>query len=201
VFLEVIASSFDVVSTGAGLAGIPGWLRAHYVAAVDAALPRRTRPCCSACARSSPGIPPTSTTRSSPLVSSTCWCQWTEGRGVRAHRSGSAKAGARSPCRGPAIGLIGLYALAGGATPTARAAIMGGLGSRRPTAASHVDLARASPARTAWHRSWRDVGFQPFAGTARSSFLRQASSDACPVPAILREPFGRVRRADRNSSR
>src|SRR4029077_17740136 len=39
VFLELAATSFDVVSTGSGPASLPGWIRARYVAALDAALP------------------------------------------------------------------------------------------------------------------------------------------------------------------
>jgi len=97
----------------------------------------------------------------------------------------------------PAIALIGLYALVGGATPAAiRAAIMGGLAiiaSRlgRPT---HVwtSLGLTAAAMLAWHPelAW-DVGFQlSFAGTAAIILLTPAIERRLPrMPGILREPF------------
>jgi competence protein ComEC len=97
----------------------------------------------------------------------------------------------------PAIALIGLYALVGGATPAAvRAAIMGGLAiaASRLGRPSHVwtSLAVTGAAMLAWHPelAW-DVGFQlSFAGTAAIILLTPAIERRLPrMPAVVREPF------------
>jgi competence protein ComEC len=97
----------------------------------------------------------------------------------------------------PALALIGLYALVGGATPAAvRATAMGGLaiaGSRlgRPT---HVwtSLAITAAAMLGWHPelAW-DVGFQlSFAGTAAIILLTPGIAKRLRfMPAVFREPF------------
>src|SRR5207247_8995611 len=97
----------------------------------------------------------------------------------------------------PAVALIGLYALAGGATPAAvRASAMGGLAIAatylgRP---SHVWTSLALPA--AAMLGWRpelawDVGFQlSFAGTAAIILLTPAIARRVDfLPHFLREPF------------
>jgi competence protein ComEC len=97
----------------------------------------------------------------------------------------------------PALCLIGLYALAGGATPAAiRAALMGGMAITaaslgRPT---HVwtSLAGAAAAMLAWRPelAW-DVGFQlSFAGTTAIIVLTpRIERRLHPLPQVLREPF------------
>src|SRR4029077_13832298 len=199
VFLEVMASSFDVVSTGAGLAGIPSWLRAHYVAAVDAALPA---PHASVLLGIVLGVRQGIPTNLDNALIATGLIHLLVLSGLKVAVFGRIVQGALQPVLGhhaawPAIALIGLYALAGGATPAAvRAAIMGGLA----IAASHLgrpshvwtSLALTGGAMLAWHPdlAW-DVGFQlSFAGTAAIILLTPGIERRMPrMPAILREPF------------
>src|SRR5256712_9934042 len=97
----------------------------------------------------------------------------------------------------PAVGLIALYAMVGGATPAAvRAAAMGGLA----IAASHLgrpshvwtSLALTAAVMLGWHPelAW-DVGFQlSFAGTAAIILLTPAIARRVAfLPLVLREPF------------
>ncbi|TMF11289.1 MAG: hypothetical protein E6I41_02660, partial [Chloroflexi bacterium] len=97
----------------------------------------------------------------------------------------------------PALGLIALYAMVGGATPAAvRASAMGGLA----IAASHLgrpshvwtSLALTAAAMLGWRPelAW-DVGFQlSFAGTAAIILLTPAiASRVAFLPLVLREPF------------
>jgi competence protein ComEC len=97
----------------------------------------------------------------------------------------------------PLLGMVGLYALAGGATPAAvRAAAMGGLtilAGRlgRPT---HVwtSLAAVGAAMLGWHPELAfDVGFQlSFFGTAAIVLLTPAISARLSwMPHLFREPF------------
>src|SRR3989441_9487582 len=97
----------------------------------------------------------------------------------------------------PVLGLIAVYAMAGGATPAAvRASVMGGLAIAaahmgRP---SHVwtSLALTAAAMLGWHPelAW-DVGFQlSFAGTAAIILLTPAIARRVAfLPHVLREPF------------
>jgi competence protein ComEC len=97
----------------------------------------------------------------------------------------------------PALALIAIYALTGGATPAGvRAAAMGGLA----LAASHLgrpthvwsSLAATAAAMLAWRPelAW-DVGFQlSFVGTAAIILLTPSVEHRLPwLPAWLREPF------------
>jgi competence protein ComEC len=97
----------------------------------------------------------------------------------------------------PAVGLIALYAMVGGATPAAvRASAMGGLA----IAASHLgrpshvwtSLAITAAAMLGWRPelAW-DVGFQlSFAGTAAIILLTPAiASRVAFLPHVFREPF------------
>src|SRR5437879_7425164 len=97
----------------------------------------------------------------------------------------------------PALGLIALYALAGGATPAAiRAAVMGGmaLAAANLGRPSHVwtSLATTAAAMLAWRPelAW-DVGFQlSFAGTTAIILLTPAIETRLGwLPRMLREPF------------
>ena len=98
---------------------------------------------------------------------------------------------------GPLLGLVGLYALAGGATPAAvRSAAMGGLTllAVRLGRPAHVwtSLAVVGAVMLAWRPelAW-DVGFQlSFLGTAAIVLLTPGiSARLGQVPAVLREPF------------
>jgi competence protein ComEC len=97
----------------------------------------------------------------------------------------------------PAIGLIGLYALAGGATPAAvRASVMGALSiaASRLGRPSHVwtSLALTAAAMLGWRPelAW-DVGFQlSFAGTAAIILLTPGIEARLRwMPHVFREPF------------
>jgi len=97
----------------------------------------------------------------------------------------------------PVLVLVGLYALAGGATPAAvRAAAMGGLAllATRLGRPAHVwtSLAVVAAAMLGWHPElgW-DVGFQlSFLGTAAIVLLTPSIAARLRwLPAILREPF------------
>ena len=97
----------------------------------------------------------------------------------------------------PVLALVGLYALAGGATPAAvRAAAMGGLAllATRLGRPTHVwtSLAVVGAAMLGWHPelAW-DVGFQlSFLGTAAIVLLTPSIAARLGwLPGILREPF------------
>src|SRR6202030_2002786 len=97
----------------------------------------------------------------------------------------------------PALALIGVYALAGGATPAAvRAALMGGLAiaAQRLGRPAHVwtSLALTAAAMLGWRPelAW-DVGFQlSFAGTAAIILLTPGIERRLPwMPQFVREPF------------
>ena len=97
----------------------------------------------------------------------------------------------------PLVGLVGLYALAGGATPAAvRAAAMGGLTlvAARLGRPAHVwtSLALVGAAMLGWHPelAW-DIGFQlSFFGTAAIVLLTPGISVRLHVlPSVFREPF------------
>jgi competence protein ComEC len=199
VFLELIATDFNVVAAGAGLAGLPGWLRAHYVAALDEALPApHAAVLLGIVLGVRQGIP---ADLQNALIA-TGLIHLLVLSGLKVAVFARIVQGALKPILGrdatwPAIGLIGLYALAGGATPAAvRAAIMGGLaiGASRLGRPSHVwtSLAVTAAAMLAWHPelAW-DVGFQlSFAGTAAIILLTPAIERRLPhMPAVLREPF------------
>jgi competence protein ComEC len=199
VFLELIASSFDVVTAGGGLASLPGWLRGRYVSALEDALPApHAAMLLGIVLGVRQGIPPN---LQNALIA-TGLIHLLVLSGLKVAVFARIVQGALKPILGrhatwPAIALIGLYALVGGATPAAvRAAIMGGLaiGASRLGRPSHVwtSLAVTAAAMLAWHPdlAW-DVGFQlSFAGTAAIILLTPAIERRLPLmPAVLREPF------------
>ena len=199
VFLELVASSFNVVSPGVGLAGLPAWLRAHYVAALDQAVPApHASVLLGVVLGVRQGIPPN---LQNALIA-TGLIHLLVLSGLKVAVFARIVQGALQPVLGrhatwPALALIGLYALAGGATPAAtRAAIMGGLAiaASRLGRPSHVwtSLAITAAAMLGWHPelAW-DVGFQlSFAGTAAIILLTPAIERRLPrMPAVLREPF------------
>jgi competence protein ComEC len=199
VFLELVATSFDVVSTGAGLAGLPGWLRAHYVAALNKALPPpHASVLLGVVLGVRQGIPPGLQT----ALIATGLIHLLVLSGLKVAVFARIVQGVLRPVLGshatwPALALIGLYALAGGATPAAiRAAIMGGLAiaASRLGRPSHVwtSLAVTAGAMLCWRPelAW-DVGFQlSFAGTAAIILLTPSIERRLPrMPAVLGEPF------------
>jgi competence protein ComEC len=199
VFLELDATSFDVVAPGGGLAGLQGWLRAHYVAALDRALPApHAAVLLGIVLGVRQGVPP----NLQKALIATGLIHLLVLSGLKVAVFARIVQGALTPLLGrhatwPAIALIGLYALVGGATPAAvRAAIMGGLAitASRLGRPSHVwtSLALTGAAMLAWHPelAW-DVGFQlSFAGTAAIILLTPAIERRLPrIPALIREPF------------
>jgi competence protein ComEC len=199
VFLELAASSFAVVSPGEGLGGLPGWIRARYAAALDRALPApHASVLLGVVLGVRQGIPPN---LQNALIA-TGLIHLLVLSGLKVAVFARIVQGALQPMLGlhatwPALALIGMYALAGGATPAAiRAAIMGGLAiaASRLGRPSHVwtSLALTAAAMLAWRPelAW-DVGFQlSFAGTAAIILLTPGIERRLPrLPAVLKEPF------------
>ena len=199
VYLELQTTSFDVLTDGTGPAALPSWLREHYTSALDAAVPApHAAVLLGVVLGIRQGIPPA---LQNALIA-TGLIHLLVLSGLKVAVFARIVQGALQPLLGglamwPALGLIGVYALVGGATPAAvRASVMGGLAiaaSRlgRPT---HVwtSLAITAAAMLAWHPdlAW-DVGFQlSFAGTASIILLTPAIERRVHLlPAALREPF------------
>ncbi|HEY4889709.1 MAG TPA: ComEC/Rec2 family competence protein [Candidatus Dormibacteraeota bacterium] len=199
VYVEVQSTSFDVISTGSGLAGFPSWLRAHYTSALDETVPSpHAAVLLGVVLGIRQGIPPG---LQNALIA-TGLVHLLVLSGLKVAVFARIVQGALQPVLGrlatwPALALIALYAMVGGATPAAiRAAAMGGLAiaaSRlgRPT---HVwtSLALTAAAMLGWHPelAW-DVGFQlSFAGTAAIILLTPGIERRLGfIPKVLREPF------------
>jgi competence protein ComEC len=199
VYVEVQSTSFDVISTGSGPARFPAWLRAHYASALDEALPSpHAAVLLGVVLGIRQGIPPG---LQNALIA-TGLVHLLVLSGLKVAVFARIVQGALQPVLGrlaawPALALIALYAMVGGATPAAvRAAAMGGLAiaaSRlgRPT---HVwtSLALTAAAMLGWHPelAW-DVGFQlSFAGTAAIILLTPGIERRLGfIPRVLREPF------------
>ncbi len=199
VYLEVQTTSFQVTTDGSGLAGFPAWLRAHYASALNDALPPpHAGVLMGTVLGIRQGIPPN---LQNALIA-TGLVHLLVLSGLKVAVFARIVQGALRPFLGslatwPALGLIALYAMVGGATPAAvRAAAMGGLAiaaSRigRPT---HVwtSLALTAAAMLCWHPelAW-DVGFQlSFAGTAAIILLTPGIERRLTfIPSVLREPF------------
>src|SRR5712692_1184520 len=199
VYLELQASSFEVTGSKTGIAGIPGWLRRRCIAALDDALPA---PHASVLLGIVLGIRQGIPASLQNALIATGLIHLLVLSGLKVAVFARIVQGALKPMLGrhatwPAIALIGLYALAGGATPAAiRAAIMGGLAiaASRLGRPSHVwtSLAVTGAAMLAWHPelAW-DVGFQlSFAGTAAIILLTPAIARRVAfLPHVVREPF------------
>ena len=199
VFLELLATNFNVVASGGGLTGLPGWLRARYVSALDEALPA---PHAAVLLGIVLGVRHGIPSNLQNALIATGLIHLLVLSGLKVAVFARIVQGALKPMLGrhatwPAIALIGLYALVGGATPAAiRAAIMGGLAisAARLGRPAHVwtSLALTAAAMLAWHPelAW-DVGFQlSFAGTAAIIILTPGIEQRLTrIPAVLREPF------------
>ncbi len=198
-YLELVASSFDVVAPGAGLLNLAASIRHWYAAALDAALPPpHSAVLLGVVLGVRQGIAPD---LQNALIA-TGLIHLLVLSGLKVAVFARIVQGALRPLLGrlatwPAVGLIAMYALVGGATPAAvRATAMGGLaivaaGMGRP---SHVwtSLALTGAAMLGWRPelAW-DVGFQlSFAGTAAIILLTPAIEKRLGrVPHVLREPF------------
>ena len=199
VYLELDASSFDVVSGGGRLMALPALLRERCTAALDAALPP---PHAAVLLGIVLGIKQGIPAELQKALIATGLIHLLVLSGLKVAVFARIVRGALTPMLGrlatwPALGLIALYALAGGATPAAvRASAMGGLALAaahlgRP---SHVwtSLACTAAAMLGWHPdlAW-DVGFQlSFAGTAAIILLTPAIARRLAfLPHVIREPF------------
>jgi competence protein ComEC len=199
VYLELQSTSFQVTSEQAGLAAIPAWFRARLTAGVDDAMPApHAAVLLGVVLGIRQGIP---ADLQNALIA-TGLIHLLVLSGLKVAVFARIVQGALHPLLGrhatwPAIGMIALYAMAGGATPAAvRASAMGGLAIAathlgRP---SHVwtSLAITAAAMLGWHPelAW-DVGFQlSFAGTAAIILLTPSIARRVAfLPHALREPF------------
>ena len=199
VYLELQASSLDVTTSGTGVAQVPAWLRAAITQSLNTLVPA---PHAAVLLGIVLGIHQGIPTRLHDALIATGLIHLLVLSGLKVAVFARIVQAALHPILGraatwPAIALIAVYAMTGGATPAAvRASAMGALaiaGSHlgRP---SHVwtSLVVTAAAMLAWHPelAW-DVGFQlSFAGTAAIILLTPAIDRRVAfLPAVLREPF------------
>jgi competence protein ComEC len=198
-FLELDTTGINVTSTANGLEALPSWLRSHYTGALDTALPApHAAVLLGVVLGIRQGIPPE--LQQALIATGLIHLLVLSGLKVAVFArivQGALRPLLRAYATWPAVFLIGVYALAGGATPAAvRAALMGGLaiaaaGMGRP---SHVwtSLAIVAAAMLAWRPelAW-DVGFQlSFAGTAAIILLTPwIERRLRMLPHVFREPF------------
>ena len=199
VYLELQAASFDIVMGATGIAALPSWLRSRFIASIDAAVPP---PHGAVLLGIVLGVHRGVPAQLQNALIATGLIHLLVLSGLKVAVFGRIVQGALHPLIGrhatwPALGLIALYAMVGGATPAAmRASAMGGLAIAgahlgRP---SHVwtSLALTAAAMLGWRPelAW-DVGFQlSFAGTAAIILLTPAIARRVAfLPRVLREPF------------
>lgn len=199
VYLELQTTSFDVLSDGTGFAALPSWLRNRYTSALDDSVPApHAAVLLGVVLGIRQGIPPALQT----ALIATGLVHLLVLSGLKVAVFARLVQASLQPVLGrlatwPALGLIAIYAMVGGATPAAvRAAAMGGLA----IAASHLgrpthvwtSLALTAAAMLGWHPelAW-DVGFQlSFAGTAAIILLTPGIERRLSfMPRVLREPF------------
>src|SRR5256714_6496570 len=198
-YLELETTSFDDAPGRAGLLPLASAIRGWYSAAVDHALPEpHAAVLLGVVLGIRQGIPPD---LQQALVA-TGLVHLLVLSGLKVAVFARIVQGALKPVLGraatwPALGLVGMYALVGGATPAAlRAAVMGGLAlaASRLGRPAHVwtSLAVTAAGMLGWRPdlAW-DVGFQlSFAGTAAIILLTPAIERRCRrLPHMLREPF------------
>ena len=199
VYLELQATSLDVLSPGWGVTALPAWLRARYTTALDQAV---TAPHAAVLLGIVLGIRQGIPSALQQALIATGLIHLLVLSGLKVAVFARIVQGALRPLLGrhatwPALGLIVLYAMVGGATPAAtRAAAMGGLA----LAASHLgrpshvwtSLALVAAAMLGWRPelAW-DVGFQlSFAGTAAIILLTPSIERRLRIiPHAFREPF------------
>ena len=199
VYLELQATSLDVLDSGWSITALPAWLRSRYTAALDQAVPA---PHAAVLLGIVLGIRQGIPGDLQQALIATGLIHLLVLSGLKVAVFARIVQGALRPILGrlatwPSIGVIAVYAMAGGASPAAiRAAAMGGLA----LAASHLgrpthvwtSLGLVAAAMLGWHPelAW-DVGFQlSFAGTAAIILLTPSiESRILFVPHLLREPF------------
>lgn len=199
VYLELQATAFDVVRGETGFAGLPSSLRAGYTSGLDAAFQApHAAVLLGVVLGIRQGIPPG---LQNALIA-TGLVHLLVLSGLKVAVFARIVQGALRPMLGrhatwPALALIALYAMVGGATPAAiRAAAMGGLAIAATSLGrpSHVwtSLAMTAAAMLGWRPelAW-DAGFQlSFAGTAAIILLTPSiEKRLARIPAMLREPF------------
>jgi competence protein ComEC len=199
VYVELQSTSFDVTSDGTGFARFPAWVRARYTSALDAALPPpHAAVLLGVVLGIRQGIPPG---LQNALIA-TGLVHLLVLSGLKVAVFARIVQASLKPVLGhlatwPAVALIAVYAMVGGATPAAvRAAAMGALaiGASRLGRPTHVwtSLALTAAAMLGWHPelAW-DVGFQlSFAGTAAIILLTPSIERRLRfMPKVLREPF------------
>ncbi|HEV2030165.1 MAG TPA: ComEC/Rec2 family competence protein [Candidatus Dormibacteraeota bacterium] len=199
VYLEVQSTSFDVIGSGSGPARFPAWLRAHYSSALNEAMPApHAAVLLGVVLGIRQGIPPG---LQNALIA-TGLVHLLVLSGLKVAVFARIVQASLQPLLGrlatwPALALIAVYAMVGGATPAAvRAAAMGGLaiGASQLGRPTHVwtSLALTAAAMLGWHPelAW-DVGFQlSFAGTAAIILLTPGiERHVAFIPKVLREPF------------
>jgi competence protein ComEC len=198
-FLELQAISFDVTAKTGGLLQVAASIRAWFTSAVDAALPApHSAVLLGVVLGVRQGIP---ADLQNALIA-TGLVHLLVLSGLKVAVFARIAQGAMRPALGrhatwPALALIGMYALAGGATPAAvRASLMGGLAiaAQRLGRPTHVwtSLALTCAAMLGWRPelAW-DVGFQlSFAGTAAIILLTPGIERRLAwLPQVVREPF------------
>jgi competence protein ComEC len=198
-YLELHTTSLNVTSQATGLLALPTWLRVRYTRALVNALPApHAAVLLGVVLGIRQGIPP----ELQQALISTGLIHLLVLSGLKVAVFARIVQGALRPIlRGysswPALCLIGLYALVGGATPAAiRAAVMGGMAITAASLGrpSHVwtSLAATAAAMLAWRPeiAW-DVGFQlSFAGTTAIILLTPTIERRLGwLPHVLREPF------------
>ena len=199
VYLELQADSFDVRKSGAGVQAIAAWLRNRYTDALDTAIPA---PHAAMLLGIVLGIHRGIPKALEDALIATGLIHLLVLSGLKVAVFARIVQAALAPmlrrhAAWPAVGLLALYAMVGGATPAAvRASVMGGL----VIAAAHIgrpshvwtSLAMTAAAMLGWspELAW-DVGFQlSFAGTAAIILLTPAiARRARFLPHFLREPF------------
>jgi competence protein ComEC len=198
-YLEMRSASLNVLSSAGGARALPGWLRDRYRQAITVLVPPpHAQVLVGVVLGIRTGVPP----KLQQDLIATGLVHLLVLSGLKVAVFARLVTGLLSPALGrgatlPAVALIALYALAGGATPAAtRAAAMGGLA----LVASHLgrpthlwtSLAAAAAAMLAWRPelAW-DVGFQlSFAGTVAIVLLTPGIERRLGwVPGWLREPF------------
>jgi competence protein ComEC len=199
VYVELQSTSFDITSDGTGPGRFPAWVRARYTKALDDALPApHAGVLLGIVLGIRHGIPPA---LQNALIA-TGLVHLLVLSGLKVAVFARIVQGFLKPMLGqlatwPALALVAVYAMVGGATPAAvRAAAMGGLaiGAARLGRPTHVwtSLALTAAAMLAWHPdlAW-DVGFQlSFAGTAAIILLTPSIERRLKfMPKVLREPF------------
>lgn len=198
-YLELYATTFDVVRGAPGLLRAAASVRSWFTSAIDAALPApHAAVLLGIVLGIRQGIPPD--LQQALIATGLVHLLVLSGLKVAVFArivQGALRPVLRRHATWPAVALIGMYALVGGATPAAvRASIMGGLAlvAHRLGRPAHVwtSLAVTAAAMLGWRPelAW-DVGFQlSFAGTAAIILLTPAIERRLAwLPQLLREPF------------